>query len=396
MRVGMPLAARSARRSARRPAATCCSSAGVADGDARGLGRVRGDGRAAATRRSTSTARPHVIAASSCPRLLRAGDLARRRRRRRCSRRSRATRWPRRRWRWPCSTPSCAPPARSFAEHLGAVRDRVPAGVSVGIMDTVAELLDAVAGYLDDGYLRIKLKIEPGWDVEPVAAVRERFGDDAAAAGRRQHRLHARRRRATSPSSTPSTCCSSSSRSPRTTCAATPQLARRIAHADLPRRVDLVGPGRRRRDRASAPARSSTSSRAGSAATSRPARPRRVPGARRPGVVRRDARDRASAAPPTWRSPRCPGSRCPATRRRRTATTPRPHRAVRARATATSPCRPARASASTRIPDVLAEVTTSSTWLPAGGAHGGDTPTSPCSISTARCRSPSPASSARW
>ncbi len=60
---------------------------------------------------------------------------------------------------------------------LGAVRDRVPAGVSVGIMDSIPELLDAVAGYLDEGYLRIKLKIEPGWDVEPVRAVRERFGD---------------------------------------------------------------------------------------------------------------------------------------------------------------------------------------------------------------------------
>ena len=66
---------------------------------------------------------------------------------------------------------------RSFAEHLGAVRDRVPAGVSVGITDTVGELLDQVAGYLDDGYLRIKLKIEPGVDIERVAAVRERFGD---------------------------------------------------------------------------------------------------------------------------------------------------------------------------------------------------------------------------
>ena len=40
------------------------------------------------------------------------------------------------------------------------------------------ELLDEVAGYLDAGYVRIKLKIEPGWDVEPVRAVRERFGDD--------------------------------------------------------------------------------------------------------------------------------------------------------------------------------------------------------------------------
>jgi O-succinylbenzoate synthase len=58
------------------------------------------------------------------------------------------------------------------------VHDRVPCGVSVGIMDSIPELLDAVAGYLDAGYLRIKLKIEPGWDVAPVRAVRERFGDD--------------------------------------------------------------------------------------------------------------------------------------------------------------------------------------------------------------------------
>ncbi len=67
---------------------------------------------------------------------------------------------------------------RSFARELGATRDRVPCGVSVGIMDSIPMLLDAVGGYLDEGYLRIKLKIEPGWDVEPVRAVRERFGDD--------------------------------------------------------------------------------------------------------------------------------------------------------------------------------------------------------------------------
>ncbi|MEV0676442.1 o-succinylbenzoate synthase [Actinosynnema sp. NPDC050436] len=66
----------------------------------------------------------------------------------------------------------------SFGRELGAVHDSVPCGVSVGIMDSVPELLDAVAGYLEQGYARIKLKIEPGWDVEPVRAVRERFGDD--------------------------------------------------------------------------------------------------------------------------------------------------------------------------------------------------------------------------
>ncbi|WP_206184932.1 o-succinylbenzoate synthase [Thermoactinospora rubra] len=66
----------------------------------------------------------------------------------------------------------------SFGQFLGAAVDRVPCGVSVGIMDTVPQLLDAVEGYLEEGYVRIKLKIEPGWDVEPVRAVRERFGED--------------------------------------------------------------------------------------------------------------------------------------------------------------------------------------------------------------------------
>jgi O-succinylbenzoate synthase len=61
----------------------------------------------------------------------------------------------------------------SFAEHLGAVRDRVDCGVSVGIPGSIDELLDQVAGYLAQGYVRIKLKIEPGWDVEAVKAVRE-------------------------------------------------------------------------------------------------------------------------------------------------------------------------------------------------------------------------------
>jgi O-succinylbenzoate synthase len=83
----------------------------------------------------------------------------------------------------------------SFAHALGAVRDRVPCGVSVGITESIPALLDVVAGYLADGYLRIKLKIEPGWDVEPVRAVRERFGDiplqvDANTAYRRGDARH--------------------------------------------------------------------------------------------------------------------------------------------------------------------------------------------------------------
>lgn len=65
----------------------------------------------------------------------------------------------------------------SFGSFLGAVRKAVDCGVSVGIADSIEELLDTVDGYVGQGYRRIKLKIEPGWDYEPVKAVRERFGD---------------------------------------------------------------------------------------------------------------------------------------------------------------------------------------------------------------------------
>ncbi|MDQ4215778.1 o-succinylbenzoate synthase [Microbacterium sp. ASV81] len=66
----------------------------------------------------------------------------------------------------------------SFAEYLGATRTAIPSGVSVGIQDSIEDLLRVVGGYLDEGYVRIKLKIRPGWDVEPVAAMRRAFGDD--------------------------------------------------------------------------------------------------------------------------------------------------------------------------------------------------------------------------
>ncbi len=63
-----------------------------------------------------------------------------------------------------------------LAQYLGAVHTEVPAGVSVGIMDSVEALCDVVEEYVHAGYRRIKLKIEPGWDIEPVRAVRERIG----------------------------------------------------------------------------------------------------------------------------------------------------------------------------------------------------------------------------
>ena len=66
----------------------------------------------------------------------------------------------------------------SMAEHLGGVTDRVPSGVSVGIHESPAELVDAVEGYLDEGYVRIKIKIKPGHDIDDVRAVREAIGHE--------------------------------------------------------------------------------------------------------------------------------------------------------------------------------------------------------------------------
>ena len=67
----------------------------------------------------------------------------------------------------------------SLASYLGAVRDRVDCGVSVGITDTTEELLEQVDGYLSEGYKRIKLKIAPGLDAVRVGAVREAHPDIA-------------------------------------------------------------------------------------------------------------------------------------------------------------------------------------------------------------------------
>lgn len=66
---------------------------------------------------------------------------------------------------------------QSLADYLGAVRDEVDCGVSVGIPSSLDALLEEVASYVDAGYRRIKLKIEPGWDVDAVRAVREAWPD---------------------------------------------------------------------------------------------------------------------------------------------------------------------------------------------------------------------------
>jgi o-succinylbenzoate synthase len=63
----------------------------------------------------------------------------------------------------------------TLADQLGGTADQVTAGVSLGIEPTIDDLLRQVEHHVTDGYGRIKLKIRPGWDLEPVRAVRAAF-----------------------------------------------------------------------------------------------------------------------------------------------------------------------------------------------------------------------------
>jgi O-succinylbenzoate synthase len=59
----------------------------------------------------------------------------------------------------------------------GGTRREIPCGVSLGIEDSVEQLLEKIARELAAGYQRIKIKIKPGWDVDVVRRVRECYPD---------------------------------------------------------------------------------------------------------------------------------------------------------------------------------------------------------------------------
>jgi O-succinylbenzoate synthase len=62
-----------------------------------------------------------------------------------------------------------------LSTHLGGVRTEVPCGVSIGIQDSIEALLERVRREVADGYRRVKIKIKPGWEIEPLAAIRAEF-----------------------------------------------------------------------------------------------------------------------------------------------------------------------------------------------------------------------------
>lgn len=64
---------------------------------------------------------------------------------------------------------------KSLRELFGGVRDKVEVGVSIGIQESPAKMVETVAGFVKQGYGRAKLKIKPGKDVEVATAVRKEF-----------------------------------------------------------------------------------------------------------------------------------------------------------------------------------------------------------------------------
>jgi len=58
---------------------------------------------------------------------------------------------------------------------LGGRDPVVDVGADFGVMESVALLLETIEGAVADGYKRVKLKYRPGWDLDMIAAVRERF-----------------------------------------------------------------------------------------------------------------------------------------------------------------------------------------------------------------------------
>ena len=67
---------------------------------------------------------------------------------------------------------------RPLAALLGGVRDRVPTGISLGIQAAPALLAERAVAAVAAGYRKIKVKIEPGRDVEFVRAVRAALGPE--------------------------------------------------------------------------------------------------------------------------------------------------------------------------------------------------------------------------
>ncbi len=64
---------------------------------------------------------------------------------------------------------------QSLAQALGGTKDKIEVGISIGIQNSIDELIEVVDNYLKEGYKRIKVKIKPGLDIEIIRSLRSAF-----------------------------------------------------------------------------------------------------------------------------------------------------------------------------------------------------------------------------
>lgn len=67
----------------------------------------------------------------------------------------------------------------SLSRRLGGTRERIEVGISLGIQETPAALVERAKRAIERGYRKVKIKVKPGSDVEFVRAVREELGPGA-------------------------------------------------------------------------------------------------------------------------------------------------------------------------------------------------------------------------
>jgi o-succinylbenzoate synthase len=60
---------------------------------------------------------------------------------------------------------------------LGGTRSEIPCGVSIGIQDSIEQLLEKIQTELSAGYRRIKVKVKPGWDINVLEKIRSRWAE---------------------------------------------------------------------------------------------------------------------------------------------------------------------------------------------------------------------------
>ena len=73
---------------------------------------------------------------------------------------------------WDAEAQACAVP---LWQLVGGTQREIACGVSIGIQDSPEQLLDKIATELTAGYQRIKVKVKPGWDVDILCRIRQRW-----------------------------------------------------------------------------------------------------------------------------------------------------------------------------------------------------------------------------